>query len=99
MNRRQSVSDDIQALSRFANAQIVAFRKILKKYRKWTGSTTLTSRFNDIVLGSPKSFSCIVLTLQAVWRPGIVLLPLAMARKDHGGLRNLFATVNTVHVG
>jgi len=25
--------DDIQALSRFANAQIVAFRKILKKYR------------------------------------------------------------------
>ncbi|KAK4089736.1 hypothetical protein PCL_05957 [Purpureocillium lilacinum] len=49
--------DDIQALSRFANAQIVAFRKILKKYRKWTGSTTLTSRFNDAVLGNPKSFT------------------------------------------
>ncbi|KAJ6436548.1 hypothetical protein O9K51_10914 [Purpureocillium lavendulum] len=49
--------DDIQALSRFANAQIVAFRKILKKYRKWTGSTTLTSRFNDIVLGNSKSFT------------------------------------------
>lgn len=42
--------------SRFANAQVVAFRKILKKYRKWTGSTALTSRFNGDVLGNPKSF-------------------------------------------
>ncbi|KOS20215.1 Uncharacterized protein ESCO_006227 [Escovopsis weberi] len=49
--------EDIQALSRFANAQIIAFHKILKKYRKWTGSTTLSSRFNEIVLSNPKSFT------------------------------------------
>ncbi|KAF7547105.1 hypothetical protein G7Z17_g7947 [Cylindrodendrum hubeiense] len=48
---------DIQALSRFTNAQVVAFRKILKKYKKWTGSTTLTVRFNDNILSDPKSFT------------------------------------------
>ncbi|KAK3305351.1 SPX domain-containing protein [Chaetomium strumarium] len=49
--------DDIKALQRFVNAQIVAFRKILKKYRKWTGSSTLGSRFRDNVLSHPKSFT------------------------------------------
>ncbi|KAI1211557.1 uncharacterized protein F4807DRAFT_394112 [Annulohypoxylon truncatum] len=49
--------DDIKALSRFVNAQIIAFRKILKKYRKWTGSTTLGSRFKENILSSPKSFT------------------------------------------
>ncbi|KAI1481163.1 hypothetical protein F4774DRAFT_59300 [Daldinia eschscholtzii] len=49
--------DDIKALSRFVNAQVIAFRKILKKYRKWTGSTTLSSRFKENVLASPKSFT------------------------------------------
>jgi hypothetical protein len=49
--------DDIHALSRFANAQIVAFRKIIKKYKKWTGSTALGARFNENVLSSPKSFT------------------------------------------
>jgi heme/copper-type cytochrome/quinol oxidase subunit 4 len=39
------------------NAQIVAFRKILKKYRKWTGSPALGSRFKDTVLSHPKSFT------------------------------------------
>ncbi|PHH75410.1 hypothetical protein CDD83_4406 [Cordyceps sp. RAO-2017] len=48
---------DIFALSRFANAQVVAFRKILKKYRKWTGSTSLSSRFSQDVLSNPKSFT------------------------------------------
>lgn len=50
-------SDDITALTRFANAQVVAFRKIIKKYKKWTGSTTLGSRFNEDVLSDPKSFT------------------------------------------
>ncbi|OIW29170.1 SPX domain-containing protein [Coniochaeta ligniaria NRRL 30616] len=50
-------NDDIQALTRFVNAQIVAFRKILKKYRKWTGSAALGSRFKDTVLSHPKSFT------------------------------------------
>ncbi|KAK4159340.1 hypothetical protein QBC43DRAFT_327497 [Cladorrhinum sp. PSN259] len=49
--------DDIRNLRRFTNAQIVAFRKILKKYRKWTGSSTLGSRFRDNVLSHPKSFT------------------------------------------
>ncbi|KAL2129499.1 hypothetical protein VTI74DRAFT_7667 [Chaetomium olivicolor] len=49
--------DDIKSLQRFVNAQIVAFRKILKKYRKWTGSSTLGSRFRDNVLSHPKSFT------------------------------------------
>ncbi|KAI1380971.1 hypothetical protein F4677DRAFT_441300 [Hypoxylon crocopeplum] len=49
--------DDIKALSRFVNAQVIAFRKILKKYRKWTGSTTLSSRFKENILSSPKSFT------------------------------------------
>ncbi|KAF4591800.1 SPX domain-containing protein [Ophiocordyceps camponoti-floridani] len=48
---------DILHLSRFANAQVIAFRKILKKYRKWTGSVSLTARFNQNVLGNPKSFT------------------------------------------
>ncbi|KAI5462536.1 SPX domain-containing protein [Mariannaea sp. PMI_226] len=48
---------DIQALVRFTNAQVIAFRKILKKYKKWTGSTTLTSRFNENILSDPKSFT------------------------------------------
>ncbi|CAI6100128.1 unnamed protein product [Clonostachys chloroleuca] len=49
--------DDIHALSRFGNAQIVAFRKIIKKYKKWTGSTTLGARFNETILNHPKSFT------------------------------------------
>ncbi|RYO80608.1 hypothetical protein DL766_010134 [Monosporascus sp. MC13-8B] len=49
--------DDIKALGRFVEAQIVAFRKILKKYKKWTRSATLSIRFKDNVLNSPKSFT------------------------------------------
>ncbi|KAJ9156183.1 Xenotropic and polytropic retrovirus receptor 1 [Pleurostoma richardsiae] len=49
--------DEIQALQRFVNAQVVAFRKILKKYKKWTGSTTLGARFKENVLSHPKSFT------------------------------------------
>ncbi|KAH6883962.1 SPX domain-containing protein [Thelonectria olida] len=48
---------DVQSLSRFATAQVVGFRKIIKKYRKWTGSTTLGSRFSENVLSDPKSFT------------------------------------------
>lgn len=48
---------DIHSLSRFCSAQVVAFRKILKKYKKWTGSTTLHTRINQDVLGNPKSFT------------------------------------------
>jgi hypothetical protein len=49
--------DDIKSLERFVNAQVVAFRKILKKYRKWTGSSTLSARFKENILSNPKSFT------------------------------------------
>lgn len=49
--------DDIRDLRRFVQAQVVAFRKILKKYKKWTGSTTLSNRFRDNILGNYKSFT------------------------------------------
>ncbi|KAF6823539.1 spx domain-containing protein [Colletotrichum plurivorum] len=49
--------EDILALARFINAQIVAFRKITKKYKKWTGSPTLGARFRENVLANPKSFT------------------------------------------
>jgi len=48
---------DIQALERFVNAQAVAFRKITKKYKKWTGSTTLGTRLYENILSDPKSFT------------------------------------------
>ncbi|KFH41698.1 hypothetical protein ACRE_075960 [Hapsidospora chrysogenum ATCC 11550] len=51
------LDDDIHALSRFTKAQVVAFRKIIKKYKKWTGSTTLGDRFNEDVLRKPQSFT------------------------------------------
>jgi hypothetical protein len=50
-------SDDIKLLRRFVSAQVVAFRKILKKYRKWTGSSALGIRFKEEVLSHPKSFT------------------------------------------
>ncbi|KAK6368800.1 hypothetical protein LTR64_006957 [Lithohypha guttulata] len=40
----ESIGEDIQALSRFATVQKIAFRKILKKYRKWTKSDALRAR-------------------------------------------------------
>ncbi|KAH7630354.1 SPX domain-containing protein [Sordaria sp. MPI-SDFR-AT-0083] len=49
--------DEVHALQRFVSAQTVAFRKILKKYRKWTGSATLGARFREAILANPKSFT------------------------------------------
>lgn len=48
--------DEIRSLQRFTDAQRMAFHKILKKYKKWTGSTSLGERFNEQVLSDPKSF-------------------------------------------
>ncbi|KAI1159008.1 hypothetical protein F5B18DRAFT_43863 [Nemania serpens] len=53
----EECGQDIRALGRFVDAQVTAFRKILKKYKKWTGSTSLSSRFKDNVLDNPKSFT------------------------------------------
>lgn len=48
--------EDIRCLQGFIAAQYIAFRKILGKYHKWTGSEILSERFSNDVLGSPKSF-------------------------------------------
>ncbi|KAK7952276.1 spx domain-containing protein [Apiospora aurea] len=57
--RRQidECANDIDDLKRFVWAQKEALRKILKKYKKWTGSTSLGARFRDTVLSNLKSFT------------------------------------------
>ncbi|EMC97196.1 hypothetical protein BAUCODRAFT_68129 [Baudoinia panamericana UAMH 10762] len=49
--------DEIKYLARFSSAQRDGFRKLLKKYKKWTGSTQLEDRFREEVLNDPKSFT------------------------------------------
>ena len=44
-------------MSRFISAQRLAFQKLLKKYKKWTGSPDLEKRFREGVLDRPMSFS------------------------------------------
>lgn len=50
----EDLGDEVQNLSRFAAVQKTAFRKILKKYRKWTGSTSLQTRLDVEVFSSKK---------------------------------------------
>ena len=52
----EEVGEEIQSLSRFSNTQRIAFKKILKKYQKWTGSSTLAKRMNNEVFSHPTSF-------------------------------------------
>lgn len=49
--------DEIRALARFSGTQRTAFRKLLKKFKKWTGSSQLEERFREEVLDDPKSFT------------------------------------------
>lgn len=49
--------DEIRALARFSGTQRTAFRKLLKKFKKWTGSNALEDRFREDVLDDPKSFT------------------------------------------
>lgn len=44
-------------MSRFVGAQRLAFKKLLKKYKKWTGSSKLSEKFQKEVLDRPASFS------------------------------------------
>ena len=48
-----SVGEELQALSRFIGAQQLAFQKLLKKYKKWTGSSSLGERVKRDVLDQP----------------------------------------------
>ena len=56
-NSERRAGEDIQSLSRFVGAQRTAFQKLLKKYKKWTGSSELGVRFRAEVLDRPTSFS------------------------------------------
>lgn len=56
-NSKCRAGEDIQSLSRFVGAQRTAFQKLLKKYKKWTGSSALGIRFRAEVLDRPTSFS------------------------------------------
>jgi len=40
---------ETQNLSRFTKAQYTGFKKLLKKYKKWTGSTCVVDRFTTIL--------------------------------------------------
>lgn len=48
----ESIGDEVENISRFAAVQKTAFRKILKKYRKYTGSTALQQRLEVDVFSS-----------------------------------------------
>ncbi|KAJ9653260.1 hypothetical protein H2198_007563 [Neophaeococcomyces mojaviensis] len=45
----EQISEDIQALTQYAAVQKTAFRKILKKYKKWTNSDGLQTRMENEV--------------------------------------------------
>ncbi|KAL8694717.1 MAG: hypothetical protein Q9218_000643 [Villophora microphyllina] len=53
----EKAGEEIRSLARFVGAQKLAFVKLLKKYRKWTGSSGLESRFRKKVLNKPATFS------------------------------------------
>ena len=52
-----NLGEELQLLSRFVGAQRLAFRKLLKKYRRWTGSSTLGHRFDRAVLSRSSGLS------------------------------------------
>lgn len=49
--------EEIRSLARFVGAQRVAFIKLLKKYSRWTSSSSLDQRFRKKVLETPGAFS------------------------------------------
>ncbi|KAF2142647.1 uncharacterized protein K452DRAFT_297901 [Aplosporella prunicola CBS 121167] len=49
--------EEIKSLARFVGAQRLGFAKLLKKYKKWTGSELLGKRFTQEVLNQPGTFS------------------------------------------
>jgi hypothetical protein len=56
------IKQEINSLKVFVGAQKLAFKKILKKYLKWSGSTELADRFDGHVLHMPSSFTRLDLT-------------------------------------
>lgn len=54
---KSRLGEEIKSLSRFARSNHTAFHKLLKKYKRWTGSTELGHRFETEVLAQPTSFT------------------------------------------
>ena len=52
-----STGRELGFLDRFVLVNSQGFRKILKKYKKWTGSCDLEKRFRKHVLDHPTSFT------------------------------------------
>lgn len=52
-----TTGEEIRSLSRFIVAQRTAFRKLLKKYKKWSASSAFGVRFSAEVLDKPSSFT------------------------------------------
>ena len=52
-----SLGRELGFLDRFVLVNSQGFRKILKKYKKWTGSCDLEKRFRKHVLDQPTSFT------------------------------------------
>ena len=78
-------------MSRFVGAQRTAFQKLLKKYKKWTGSSALGVRFRAEVLDRPISFSNRDFEpLLTQWTEVLaaVRAPFIDRGKWHSGLRN-----------
>lgn len=57
LNRCYRVGQELEHLDRFIAVNRQAFRKILKKCRKWTGSSDVENRFHEHILSQPTSFT------------------------------------------
>jgi len=86
-----SVGEEIQHLCRFIASNRLAIRKLLKKYRKWTGLTTLASKVESKILTQSGSFTKLRLDyaldlytayLEAVRSPFKKLLPRQLSAVD-----------------
>lgn len=53
----ERAGEEVRSLARFVGAQRLAFIKLLKKYKKWTLSSSLENRFRKKVLDRPNAFS------------------------------------------
>ncbi|KAL8720240.1 MAG: hypothetical protein Q9225_002872 [Loekoesia sp. 1 TL-2023] len=53
----EKTGEEIRSLARFVGAQRLAFIKLLKKYKRWTASSSLEARFRTKILDQPTAFS------------------------------------------
>ena len=49
--------EELQSLARFISVQRLGFRKLLKKYQKWTGSSVPGEKFRSEILSQESSFT------------------------------------------